>query len=149
VDTSLTENEFDIKRDQVSHGNDHDPADLLPESLHDRLVSKLAARWTAIHFFVGFVVVGWYCFVVPYLKQLFDSSPVSPAPATLIMITLSDLLVNYWYVLLFIVPIALKIDFSLMRWIGKEIGTTDAIRFAYCIALFVLFSIAFGQYAIF
>lgn len=123
-----------------------DASEVLRQSRRDRWAGRLAAGSTAIHFAAGFLVFAWYYFIVPRIKYNIEQAGGEVSNVAIVAIRQSDFIVNYSYLLLFIGPLLLVIDFRIGRWIAKEMGLRWASAFSICITIILLINIAFGQY---
>lgn len=97
----------------------------------------LATTIAVAHLFSGLILAGWFYWIVPRFKYELDSYGVQISAPVLSIIHLSDLIVNYWYVLVPVVPIALILDFLVAWWTAREIGRRFAI--AYGLTILLLF----------
>ena len=139
-----------MNRDSATRDEAADSPELLRQSRRDHWAFTLAAIVTTIHGFAGSFVFGWYYFtyyfIVPRLKQELDGVGHAISRPAILLIIQSDFLVNYWYLLLFVGPLALLFDFVVTRWIGKQIGLRWAICFGFCMTAVLLITVAWGQY---
>ncbi len=118
----------------------------LHQSTQDRWATPLAATFAIAHLLSGLALVGWFYFLAPRFKRDFnDFGVLIPAMATSI-IRMSDLVVDYWYLLMPVTPVNLILDFFLFRWIAKQIGLRVAIEGGVSITLLFLVNIAVFQY---
>jgi len=87
-----------------------------------RLRSKVVSGMTypALMLFVGLVLVGViFGFVIPELTKVFDSMKKELPPSTVILIALSNIVVNYWYLLIGGMGFSI---FSFLKWSASKTG---------------------------
>lgn len=128
------------------------PSDLSEVELHrstrDRWTTPLAAATAVAHLLSAVVLVGWFFFLAPQFKHDLDVFGVEiPASATSI-IRMSDMVVNYWYLLIPVAPIALFGDFVVTRWIAKQLGLLFALRLGVCISMLFFANVAVFHYVL-
>ena len=107
---------------------------------------SLAATIAVAHLFSGLILAGWFYWIVPRFKYQLDSYGVQISAPVLSIIQLSDILVNYWYVLIPVVPVALILDFLVAWWTAREIGRRFAIAYGLAIMLLFFANGAISQY---
>ena len=121
-----------------------------PEVLHqarrDRWATLLAAIVTATHVLAGLFVFGWYYWIVNRWKFDLDSFGIEISQPAIWLITQSDFIVNYWYLLVIVGPTALVCDFLVMRWMGKQIGLRWVVLWGVCVATILLANVAVGNH---
>jgi hypothetical protein len=124
-----------------------DPSEIeLKESTQDRWATPLAASIAAAHLLSGLVLVGWLYLLGARFKHEFNEFGVwLPAFATAI-IRISDLVVDYWYVLIPLSPVASILDFFAARLIAEQIGLRVATAMGVCISLLFLANVAVFHY---
>ena len=98
------------------------------------------------HSLAGLCVLGWYYYIVPRWKHELESIGYEISRLAVALFRQSDLVVNYWYLLVIIGPPTLMMDFLLTRWMAKQIGLRWAIVYAACVTLTLLCHIAYGQF---
>ena len=112
----------------------------------DRWAAPLAVIVTATHVLAGLFVFGWYYYIVPRWKHDLDSFGIQISNAAILLIGQSDLIVNYWYLLVFVGPTALVVDFLLTRWLGKQSGLRWACLWGVCVTMILLSNVAVGNH---
>ena len=118
----------------------------LRRSYRTRWAIPLAATIAVAHLFSGLILAGWFYWIVPRFKYQLDSYGVQISAPVLSIIQLSDILVNYWYVLIPVVPVALILDFLVAWWTAREIGRRFAIAYGLAIMLLFFANGAISQY---
>ena len=118
----------------------------LRRSYRTRWAIPLAATIAVAHLFSGLILAGWFYWIVPRFKYQLDSYGVQISAPVLSIIQFSDILVNYWYVLIPIVPVALILDFLVAWWTAREIGRRFAIAYGLAIMLLFFANGAISQY---
>jgi hypothetical protein len=136
-------------RDSLGADEADNSPEILRQSRRDRWAQPLAMIVTLVHFLAGMAVVGWYYFVVPRWKQELEAFGSELTPAGILLIGQSDTLVNYWYLLLFVVPPLLAVDCRLTRWVGRQCGLRWGILWGICITVIFLINIGYGQSLLF
>ena len=123
--------------------------EVLPEVLHfslrDRWATPLALGMTSIQFVTVLMSLAWYYFVVPRARKILDDFGMETTQDAILVIRQSNLLVNYWYFLLVVGPVAMAIDFLVVRWLTKELGLYAGIAVGVCVAAIPLAYVAHGH----
>ena len=120
----------------------------LHQSRRDRWASSVATFAVVIHSLSALVVFGWYYFGLPRWKHELDSVGIELSGAVILLIGQSDAIVNYWYVGLPLVPIAVICDFLTTRWIARQIGLRWACLGVACITAVLLANVVVGKYIV-
>lgn len=111
----------------------------------NRWAIPLAAIFAIMHSFAGIILAGWFYWIVPRAKWDFDQYGVLvPAPA-LSIIHISDLVVNYWYALILVAPVAVALDFLITWWITRQIGRRFAVSYGLAVLLLFMANLAISQ----
>ncbi len=63
------------------------------------------------------------------------------------LIQQTDWIVNFWYMLVVLVPVALYVDFALLRWMAKRWGVSRTVLFGVVVAGLILLQAAFAHFA--
>ena len=128
------------------------PPEPLRQSKRDRWANTLAATLAVAHFFAELFVIAWYYFIVPRRKFEVDHmaflSSAAVSPSAVGVIVQSDLIVNYWYFLVFMGPPFLIADFMMMRWMAKQLGLSTALLCGMGITALILWNYFHGNYVI-
>lgn len=114
----------------------------LHQSMRDQWATPLAATIAVVHLLSGLLLVGWFYFLVPRFKHDFNDFGVEIPALAISIIRMSDLVVNYWYLLMPVTPVALILDFFVARWIAKQIGLRVAIAYGVSISLLFFANVA-------
>jgi type II secretory pathway component PulF len=120
----------------------------LHQSTRDQWATPLAATIAVAHLLSGMALVGWFYFLVPRFKHDFNDFGVEIPALTILIIRMSDMVVNYWYLLVPVSPVALILDFLVARWIGRQIGLRVAIAYGVSISLLLFAKVAVFQYVL-
>lgn len=119
-------------------GNGNHPPEVLRQARRDRWATPLATVAALLHVFTGVVVFGWFYFIAPRYKWELDHLGAQLSSDVIFQIGLSDLLVNYWYLLghLFVpVPI---ISFVFHAWLARRLGLRWACVSVIAVAIVIL-----------
>lgn len=123
------------------------PSDIdLRRSYRHGWAIPLAATIAVAHLLSGLILTGWFYWIVPRFKYELDSYGVQVSASALSIIQMSDLIVNYWYILIPVVPIALVLDFLVAWWTSRAIGRRFAIAYGLTILLLFFANGAVCQY---
>ena len=115
--------------DSMSDPQDKSATDVLHQARRDRWATPLATAVMAIHFLAELFTLGWYYWIVPRIKYSLEQVGRQIPTDAIVVIKLSDLLVNYWYMLAVAGPAMLIVDFVITRWIARRLGLRVAIGF--------------------
>lgn len=122
-------------------------ATLLPhQSQRDRLATPIALVVTVVHCLAGLLVFAWYYFFIPRAKRDFDNFGIELSSQVVVLIKLSDVVVNYWYILFALAVPAAVLDFVVVRWICKVSGIGWGIALGVWIAGILLINVAVMYY---
>ena len=126
---------------------DHSPRGLR-RSRRDRWASPLAAIIAFTHLLSGVVLAGWFYYFAPRFKHELDDLGIKISSLTISIIGMSDLIVNYWYLLVVISPVALIIDFLVVRWTAKQLGLRFAVAYGVSISMLFVANVAVSHYVL-
>lgn len=123
-----------------------DSTDVLFESRRGCWTCSVAAIAVSIHTLAWLINLTWYYYIVPRWKQELESIGYELPALAKSFIMQSDVVVNYWYVLIPIAPSALVLDFLVARWISRELGVRFGLLYGVCAIPLLLGIVVYGQF---
>jgi len=122
------------------------PPDILRLSRRDRWASTLAVALIVIHALAILSSLRWYYCTAQQWKLEIEGIGIEVSQVVQLLIGQSDMIVNYWYLLVPVAPPFFVVDFMLMRWIARQVGLRRAAICGICIASIFVINMAFGQF---
>jgi len=113
---------------------------------NDRSAAICAALLTTLHFLANIVVFGWYYFLAPRWKRELNDVGMEVGRTARHLIQQSDWIVNFWYMLVVLVPVALFVDFVLLKWMAKRWGVSRTVVFGVVVAGLILLQAVFAHF---
>lgn len=116
------------------------------ETTPNSFTTATAVFLMAAHGVASSIVFGYFYWVVPRLKTLFDDFGVVVSPPVQLLINQSDMVMNYWYFIIVCVLIAMAVDFSLLRWLSQRIGMIRTLLSGFCLTVLIILQVVFAHY---
>lgn len=123
-----------------------DEARPLQRSRRERWAAPLAALGGILHALAGLFVLSWYYFIAPRWKYEIDQAGFAISQNAMLLIQVSDLVVNYWYVIVLAGLVFLVIDYFLLEWLGREVGLSAAFLAMIVIAIVMLSHVVYTHF---
>jgi type II secretory pathway component PulF len=108
----------------------------------------LAAAIVASHMFAGMVVFFWHYMIVPRWKYELEGFGLQLSSGATLLITQSDFIITFWYMLVPVALVALVVDFFIARWLGRQAGLRAAALYGLLLFALPIIQVAYGEFAL-